>query len=106
MADPDRGRVMKLVNPHPDTLEHGRAWLQHAACAGLGDLMFPDSNEHDIADAKAICAQCPVAEACLTDCIRHEGGRSSLSRWGVYGGLTPRQRVRLYVKLRDSGRLP
>jgi hypothetical protein len=81
-------------------------WRPRAACRGLGDVMFPDANAQEIDAAKAVCASCPVRLACLTDCIRHEGGRSSLSRWGVYGGLTPRQRVRLYVKLRDSGRLP
>lgn len=81
-------------------------WRTRAACRGLGDVMFPDTNANEIAAAKAVCDSCPVRLACLTDCIRHEGGRSSLSRWGVYGGLTPRQRVRLYVKLRDSGRLP
>jgi WhiB family redox-sensing transcriptional regulator len=92
----------------PDT-EPARAWLQHAACRASGvkpDTFFPDNNVHGIAAARRICATCPVWRMCLADCLRHEGGRSSLSRWGVYAGLTPRQRVRLYVKLRDAGRRP
>jgi hypothetical protein len=92
----------------PDT-EPARAWLQHAACRADGidpEWFYPDNNIVGIERARAICKTCPVRYACLADCLRQEGGRSSLSRWGVYAGLTPRQRVRLYVKLRDAGRRP
>jgi len=100
---------MKLVNTHPDTLEPGRAWLKQAACRTEGvdpEWFYPDNNAAGIERARAICKPCPVRRLCLMDCLRHEGGRSSLSRWGVYAGLTPRQRVRAYQKLRDQGRRP
>jgi hypothetical protein len=84
--------------------EPARTWLTSAAC--LADNVDPDTFFHDnnaafIAEARTICAACPVRRDCLIDCMRHEGGRSAKSRFGVYAGLTPRQRERLYHRLRN-----
>lgn len=61
------------------------------ACAYVEpDVMFPDEtlpNDHpDVAAAKAVCAGCPVRDACRADV---------LGRWeayGVWGGLTFKER--------------
>lgn len=87
----------------PDA-EPDRAWLTQAACRTNGtdpEAFFPDNNAVGIAAARAVCVACPVRRECLTDCMRHEGGRSAKTRWGVYAGLTPRQRERLYQRLRN-----
>lgn len=97
---------MNYTGSVPDT-EPGRAWLLQAACRREDihpDEMFPDNNTAGIAHAKDICATCPVRRACLIDCMRTEGARSAKSRWGVYAGLTPRQRERLFHKLRSRTR--
>ena len=70
----------------PDT-EPARAWLKAAACFGLGDAMFPDSNAADIADAKAICNTCTVIEPCLQAALDEEGDKGATHRHGIRGGL-------------------
>lgn len=59
------------------------AWFDKARCAdGVGTFagLFFSEDLGDIARAKAICANCPVAEPCLaTALIRREP-------WGVWGG--------------------
>ncbi|MET8623683.1 WhiB family transcriptional regulator [Kitasatospora sp. NPDC004669] len=65
------------------------AWITRAACAGHPDpdvfYPLPRSLDH-IAEAKRVCATCPVANACLTDAL--ERG----DRHGVRGGLTEAER--------------
>jgi WhiB family redox-sensing transcriptional regulator len=98
--------VSNYTGAGPDT-EPARAWLKDAACRADDidpDAFFHDNNAAHITQARAICQTCPVRRACLTDCMRHEGGRAAVSRYGVYAGLTPRQRARLYQKLRDARR--
>lgn len=88
------------------TTEPAGQWLKAAACRAPGihpDEMFPDdSNEAGIERARSICRRCPVRAACLDECLQREGGRSSVSRFGVYAGLTPRQRAREYARRRDQ----
>jgi len=87
----------------PDT-EPAREWLKHAACKTEDtdpETFFPDNNTLKIAQARAVCATCPVRRECLIDCMAHEGARSAKTRFGVYAGLTPRQRERLYHRLRQ-----
>lgn len=90
----------------PDT-EPARAWLTQAACRADGvdpETFFHDNNASYIAAARTVCNQCPVRRECLADCMRDEGDRSAKSRWGVYAGLTPRQRERLHHKLRSRAK--
>lgn len=97
---------MSYTGSVPDT-EPARPWLESAACLAEGihpDEMFPDNNAAGIAHARTICQTCPVRRACLIDCMKHEGGQSAKSRFGVYAGLTPRQRERLYHRLRGRAK--
>ena len=90
----------------PDT-EPARTWLKKAACRAEGvdpDWFYPTNTVDGIGQARAICAACPVRRECLADCMRHEGGRAAASRFGVFAGLSPRQRARLHQKLRDRAR--
>ena len=99
---------MSYTGPVPEA-EPGRAWLTQAACRADGvdaDTFFHDNNAVFIAAARAICGPCPVRRQCLADCMRDEDGRSAKSRFGVYAGLTPRQRERLYHKHRNQSKKP
>lgn len=64
-----------------------------AACAGMPtDDFYPDGGGHGAEQAgraKAVCARCPVREACLAWALQHETGRG---RFGIFGGTTPRER--------------
>jgi WhiB family redox-sensing transcriptional regulator len=66
-------------------------WRSRAACLGAASsLFFPDGREpcyrKQVAQAKEICASCPVREPCRTWALAHPSER------GVWGGLTERER--------------
>jgi len=71
-------------------------WRQRAACRGVdADVFYPLSDEM-AEEAKAICADCPVREACL------EHALMTRERDGVWGGLTERERRRILRQRRKS----
>jgi WhiB family redox-sensing transcriptional regulator len=77
------------------------AWHQHAACREVGTEVFfleSGANAVDIAAAKQICAGCPVRATCLADAI--ERGE----RFGIWGGLTERERRALGHRARPQSR--
>ncbi|MBO2449079.1 WhiB family transcriptional regulator [Actinomadura barringtoniae] len=75
-----------------NTEEH---WTDHAICRGADpDLFFPIGYSAELlqeqqAEAKAICANCPVVSDCLTWALRV--GEPD----GVWGGTTPEERRHL-----------
>ncbi|MEU3851775.1 WhiB family transcriptional regulator [Streptomyces sp. NPDC029554] len=77
-------------------------WRTQAACRADSvkpDEMFPDNNEHGIAHAKAICASCPVAMACLQHALR-----TGDNEHGIRGGLKPAERRAVAKIVRDRHR--
>jgi WhiB family transcriptional regulator, redox-sensing transcriptional regulator len=72
------------------------AWRQRAACRGVDpDIFYPVTDE-EADDAKAICALCPVEQACL------EWALSNRESDGVWGGATERERRRIIRRRRRS----
>jgi WhiB family redox-sensing transcriptional regulator len=74
------------------------AWRKRAACRGLdAEIFYPPSEEEvDAAEAKAVCAVCPVRQACLEHALAHR------EREGVWGGCTERERRRIVRQRRKS----
>ncbi|GGP40619.1 WhiB family transcriptional regulator [Streptomyces abikoensis] len=76
-----------------------QSWHDKAACRGLEPdvadrLFFPTSRARkDIAQARALCAQCPVRRICLDAALESE------SFYGIRGGLTEDERRPLHHKL-------
>lgn len=64
----------------------------------LADLGDP----HAVAEAKALCASCPVAAECLALALTDEVGRRPCDRFSVAGGLTARERYHLERKQRKE----
>lgn len=65
----------------------GLGWRQYAACAGSHpDLFFPERGGSQEA-AKEVCRRCVVRLSCLDEHINE--------KWGVWGGLSERERRRL-----------
>lgn len=72
-------------------------WRANGACVGLdASVFFPDSEDDEAFEAKAICARCPVRVACL------EHALSSREREGVWGGATAKERRRIIRRRRRS----
>src|SRR5438128_751412 len=70
---------------------------QQAACIGTDQrLFFPERRTADaVAEAKAICARCPVRGSCLLDAlagVRHPYDQARLETPGVAGGMTTAER--------------
>lgn len=85
--------------PKGYTDEHGE---YVPACASEPDTWFPEPGAETTARrAKAVCATCPLREACLDLAMEAEGGSNGTWRHGVYGGLTPGDR---YALAREEGR--
>lgn len=71
-------------------------WRQRAACRGVDPDIFYPVSEEEAVEAKAICDQCSVREACL------EYALSNREREGVWGGATERERRRIVRQRRRS----
>jgi WhiB family redox-sensing transcriptional regulator len=74
------------------------SWKQQARCLGVDpEVFYPDEEDEQGAElAKQICDSCPVCEVCLEHAI---GVRE---KWGIWGGLTARERRRIIRRRRRS----
>ncbi|QYX82770.1 WhiB family transcriptional regulator [Streptomyces akebiae] len=75
---------------HNDTITPiDRAWQERALCAQTGaDFFFPEPGS-SVREAKRICGMCEMRTACL------EYALSNDERFGVWGGLSEKERLRL-----------
>lgn len=66
-------------------------WQARGLCRQVdGDLFFPEKGA-STRDAKKVCGRCEVQAECLAEALdRNE-------KWGIYGGLSERERRRLKV---------
>lgn len=75
------------------------SWQDQAACRGADpQLFFPErswDSKDQVAEAKQICASCPVREDCLDRALADN------EQWGVWGGLTQSERRRLRRRPRE-----
>lgn len=72
-------------------LPEPKQWMADAACrTHTVDHWFSEVPGNSYAEAKAVCDRCPVRQQCLDYALNRED-------YGVWGGLTPRERRR-YLK--------
>lgn len=65
------------------------AWQESALCAQTGpDFFFPAPGS-STREAKKLCGACTERAACLAYALEHD------ERFGVWGGLSERERLRL-----------
>src|SRR5262245_30696129 len=87
---PIANRCPDIKLPQPPEFTMPPTVLMNAACAGEDpDLFFPDgprANENT-AHAKAVCARCPVRDACLKWAIDNR------QTHGIWGGLDETERT-------------
>jgi WhiB family transcriptional regulator, redox-sensing transcriptional regulator len=79
----------------------GRDWKQRAACAGFqSTFFFPgvDSSPATVAQALAVCEQCPVR----VDCLEYAFETNQVA--GIWGGTTEEERRSLRRKWLASRR--
>ncbi|MEU7044975.1 WhiB family transcriptional regulator [Streptomyces varsoviensis] len=71
-------------------------WADDAACRDAVEGIFFSDAPTAIAEAKQICARCPVQVQCLAAEMEAEGKKRAYARFGVRGGLTPAERAAKY----------
>ena len=71
-------------------------WRQLARCRGADPETFHPAPDEEAAEAKSICALCPVREACL------EHALAAREKFGVWGGFTEQERRRERRRRRRS----
>jgi WhiB family redox-sensing transcriptional regulator len=71
-------------------------WRDLARCQGVDPELFHPPEDDEGAEAKAICALCPVREPCLEYAI------ATREKEGVWGGHNARERRRLIRQRRKS----
>lgn len=64
-------------------------WHTLAACRGMDTTIFYPRVGENATEAKLVCAGCDVRAECLTTALADE---ATGHRFGVRGGLTPRER--------------
>lgn len=69
------------------TLVDSEEWTLKAKCRGLADALFPEGKDQK--RARAVCMGCAVRSHCLAEALDHR------IEWGVWGGLTERERRQL-----------
>ena len=79
---------MRIDMPDLPDLPEDAEWKSRANCTGVDpDLFFPGRNDTEaIANAKAVCAGCPVSEECLEYAIDRN------HHMGVWGGSSENER--------------
>ncbi len=67
------------------------AWHREARCAefDVNYAWFHSTDVREIKHAIRVCQGCPVVNQCLEDALSRD------DNWGVWGGLTDRQRRQL-----------
>ncbi len=73
-------------------------WRLDAACRDLDTAIFFPEMEEAVAAAKAVCATCPVREACL------EFALITRQDDGVWGGLDENERRRVRRRRQEAAR--
>ena len=75
------------------------AWMEQASCATVGgDAWFPDVGD-PAADAKRVCAGCPVRVECLDYALAHG------EQHGVWGGKSDYERRKIRLENPDLRRV-
>lgn len=73
------------------------SWIARARCRGLDLTDFFQRNQHTARGALAICNSCNVRSECLQYAIEND------MDYGVWGGLTERQRRAVARRQRGVG---
>ena len=75
--------------------------LREGICAQTDpEIFFPDRNNPTWHLAKRVCKGCPVQMQCLEWALRNN------ENFGVWGGMTPQERLRLKGRGKGSGHGP
>lgn len=81
-------------------------WFARGSCSpSTAHLFFPSEKGKDpYRDARVLCLGCSVRLRCLEAALEEEEASPDARRYGMRGGLTPREREELYRERRALAR--
>ncbi len=90
-SDPDLLKMWQAAAGQygTDDEEGELAWQADALCAQTDPEAFFPEKGGSTRDAKRVCSECPVSQACLDYALAKD------ERFGIWGGLSERERRRL-----------
>ncbi len=88
-VDPIRLGVPGVRRPTPEDDDSPLAWQVDALCAQTDPEAFFPEKGGSTRDAKRICTSCEVKGECLEYALQND------ERFGIWGGLSERERRRL-----------
>lgn len=68
-------------------------WTLRAKCRGMQDQLFPEGADQK--RARSVCVGCAVRSECLAEALDNR------IEWGVWGGMTERERRQLLRQRTD-----
>jgi hypothetical protein len=75
------------MNPYYDT------WVESASCRSVGgDVWYPEPGDPTWKQARLVCNDCPVLDACRDWVMSVELGKDHKTRFGITAGMSPVQR--------------
>lgn len=90
-------------SPTPDRQSETREkWQDHALCAQVSPHVFFPNRGGSILDAKLICNGCKVSLTCLKYQMDFEDDPTVDGRYGVFGGLSERERRRASKLMKEN----
>ena len=91
---PTAGPSIKLANGENVEL----SWQERALCAQTDPEAFFPEKGGSTREAKRVCLSCDVRQECLEYALAHD------ERFGIWGGLSERERRRLRRQRAQDGR--
>ena len=79
-----------------DTLNEVLSWQERALCAQTDPEAFFPEKGGSTREAKKVCLTCDVRGSCLEYALAHD------ERFGIWGGLSERERRRLRMGRREA----
>jgi WhiB family redox-sensing transcriptional regulator len=82
-------RPLGIEIGHPGSGTGDPSWQEHALCAQTDPEAFFPEKGGSTREAKRVCLSCDVRSECLEYALAHD------ERFGIWGGLSERERRRL-----------
>ena len=100
---PERGRYKHPANHYSYHCGKSKPLVKgfQPECMEDPELFFPDPSDLDLRPV-LICNACPRRDACLQLALDAEEGQPANIRFGIYGGVRPRERFVLAKKRRQQ----
>jgi WhiB family transcriptional regulator, redox-sensing transcriptional regulator len=92
----DRETITTMPPPNVREVVMGTDWMSQGKCRDLSPSFFFPSDGIGVQEAQRVCAECPVAEACLQYALDERVDH------GVWGGKSERERRRILRRRRLS----